>query len=79
MGFIAWLIIGGLAGWLASMFMNKSQGLFMNIVVGIVGAYIGGFLGNAIGISAQGFVGSLVIATIGAVILLWVVGKLKSR
>ena len=78
MGFIAWLIIGGLAGWLASKFMNKSQGLLMNIVVGIVGAYIGGFLGDAIGISASGFVGSVVIATAGAVILLWVVGKLKS-
>ena len=50
MSFIAWLIIGGLAGWLASMFMNKTQGIFMNIIVGIVGAYIGGFLGSAIGI-----------------------------
>lgn len=49
----------------------------MNIVVGIVGAYIGGFLGNAVGISASGFVGSIIIATIGAVILLWIVGKLK--
>ena len=53
MGFIAWLIIGGLAGWLASMFMNKETGIIMNIIVGIIGAYI------------------------GAVILLWVVGKLK--
>ena len=79
MGFIAWLIIGGLAGWLASTFMNKDQGLLMNIVVGIVGAYIGGFLGSAVGITANGFVGSLIIATVGAVILLWVVGKLRSR
>ena len=77
MGFIAWLIIGGLAGWLASMFMNKDQGILMNIVVGIVGAYIGGFLGSALGITASGFVGSLIIATVGAVILLWIVGKLK--
>ena len=77
MGFIAWLIIGGLAGWLASKFMNKSQGLLKNILVGIVGAYVGGFIGNAIGISANGPVGSLVIATVGAVLLLWVVGKLK--
>ncbi|MXQ09374.1 GlsB/YeaQ/YmgE family stress response membrane protein [Alphaproteobacteria bacterium GH1-50] len=77
MGFIAWLIIGGLAGWLASMFMNKSQGILMNILVGIVGAYIGGFLGSALGITASGFVGSLIIATVGAVILLWIVGKLK--
>ena len=78
MGFIAWLILGGLAGWLASMFMNKDQGLLKNILVGIVGAYIGGFLGGAIGLTATGFVGSIVMATIGAVILLWVLGKVKT-
>ena len=78
MNFIAWLIVGGVAGWLASMYMNKSQGILMNILVGIVGAYIGGFLGGLIGISASGFLGSIIIATIGAVILLWIVGKLKA-
>ena len=50
----------------------------MNIVVGIVGAYIGGFLGGAIGLTATGFVGRIVMATIGAVILLWVLGKVKT-
>ena len=69
MGLIAFLIVGGIAGWLASTFMNKSQGILMNIVVGIVGA--------AIGLSATGFVGSIVMATIGAVILLWILGKVR--
>lgn len=78
MGLIVFLIIGGIAGWLASMFMNKSQGLLMNLFVGIVGAYIGGFLGNAVGLTATGFVGSIIMATIGAVILLWVLKKLRS-
>ena len=49
----------------------------MNVFVGIVGAYIGGFLGNIIGLAATGFIGSLIMATIGAVILLWVLGRLK--
>lgn len=77
MGWIAFLIVGGIAGWLASTFMNKDQGILMNIVVGVVGAYIGGFLGRAIGLTATGFIGSIIMATIGAVILLWVLGKLK--
>ena len=71
------LIVGGLAGWLASTFMNKSQGLLMNLIVGIVGAYIGKFLGDLANITATGLVGSIVMATVGAVVLLWVIGKLK--
>lgn len=77
MGWIAFLIVGGVAGWLASTFMNKEQGILMNIVVGVVGAYIGGFLGSIVGLAATGFVGSIIMATIGAVILLWGLGKLK--
>ena len=77
MNFIAFLIVGGLAGWLASTFMNKSQGLLMNLIVGIVGAYVGGFLGSLVGIAATGLVRSIIMATVGAVVLLWVIGKLK--
>ena len=76
MGFIAFLIVGAIAGWLAGKFMNKSRGFWINLLVGIVGAYVGGFLGGIIGLSATGFVGSIIMATIGAVVLLWVVGKL---
>lgn len=77
MSFIAFLIVGGIAGWLASTFMNKDQGILMNVIVGIVGAYIGGFLGRAVGLDATGFIGSIIMATVGAVILLWILGKLK--
>ena len=51
MGFIGWIVIGGLAGWLASKFMNtdKEQGILANIVVGIIGAFIGGFVVNLLG------------------------------
>lgn len=77
MGWIAFLIIGGLAGWLASKFMNKNTGLFMNLIVGIVGAYIGGVLSRVVGLSATGLVRELIVATIGAVVLLWIIGRLK--
>ncbi|MBA3946971.1 MAG: GlsB/YeaQ/YmgE family stress response membrane protein [Herpetosiphonaceae bacterium] len=77
MGIIAWLIFGGLAGWIASIIMgtNAQQGLLMNIIVGIIGAFIGGFLANALGLrnSAGGFgfnLGSFIVAVIGAVVLL---------
>ncbi|MAU10076.1 MAG: GlsB/YeaQ/YmgE family stress response membrane protein [Anaerolineaceae bacterium] len=72
---IIWIIIGAVAGWLASIVMktNASQGLIMDIVVGIVGAFIGGFVLSAVGVeAAQGELnlGSLLTAFIGAVILL---------
>ena len=76
MGWLAWLIIGAIAGWLASMVMgtNYRQGLLLDIVVGIVGALIGGFLFNLIGVSgATGFnIWSLFVAFVGAVVLLGV-------
>ncbi len=74
MGWLAWIIIGALAGWLASVVMRSRQGLIMDIIVGIVGAIIGGFLFSQVG--AQGITGfniwSLFVAFIGAVILLGV-------
>ena len=74
MGWLAWLIVGALAGWLASIVMrtNGSQGLLLDIIVGIIGAFIGGFLFNVIG--APGVTGfniwSVFVAFIGAVVLL---------
>nr|WP_297460171.1 GlsB/YeaQ/YmgE family stress response membrane protein [uncultured Halomonas sp.] len=78
MGFILWLIIGGLAGWIAGNIMRGGGfGIFGNIAVGIIGALIGGFLFSLLGLSSNGFIGSLVTAVIGAVVLLWAVGKLR--
>lgn len=73
MGWLAWLIIGALAGWLASMVMKTRQGLIMDIIVGIIGAFIGGFLTRQLGLGQgiTGFnLGSLIVAFVGAVILL---------
>lgn len=83
MGFIGWIVLGGLAGWVASMIIgnNKSQGLLGNIIVGIVGAFIGGFVFNLLG--GTGVTGfnwwSFVVALVGAVILLWLVGLVRGR
>ena len=78
MGFITFLIVGALAGWLAGKIMKgRGFGVLGNIFVGIVGSMIGGYGFSLLGISGSGFLGSTVIVTGGAVLLLFVVGKLK--
>ena len=83
LGILGWIVLGGLAGWLASLITGRSrrQGCLMDIVVGIVGALIGGFLFNAVaGVGVTGFnAWSLLVAVIGAVILIWVVGLIRGR
>ena len=83
MGIIGWIIIGALAGWIASMITGKNSemGAGMNIVVGIAGGFIGGLVMNLIGgYGVTGFnLWSLFVAVIGAVILLLIVGAIKRR
>ncbi|MDX2077648.1 MAG: GlsB/YeaQ/YmgE family stress response membrane protein [bacterium] len=78
-GLITWIVIGGIAGWLASIVMKtrRKQGLVTDIIVGIIGAFIGGFVFNTLGIGGavaggtMSFsIGSLIVAFVGAVILL---------
>lgn len=73
MGIIAWLILGLIAGFIASRIVNKAgEGLILDIVLGIVGALVGGFLFSAFG--AAGVTGlnlySIIVATIGAIVVL---------
>lgn len=81
MGILSWIVLGALAGWLASMITgdNKDNGLLTNIVVGIVGSSIGGFIFNQFGSGGvDGFnIGSLMVATVGAVVLLVVLRLFK--
>ena len=84
MNLIGWLVIGALAGWIASMIAgtNAQQGWLMNIVVGIVGAFIGGFLYSLLtGVNfAGGFdLITLVVATLGAVVLLFIYRAVTGR
>lgn len=77
-GLIIFLVIGGVAGWLAGQIMKgKGFGVPVNIVVGIVGAVIGGFLLGALGFAATGLLAQIISATIGAVVLLYIVRLLK--
>ena len=73
MGFIAWIIVGGLAGILAKRIMKEEGGLVRNIILGIVGGLAGGSLTELIG--GQGITGfniwSLLVATFGAVVIIW--------
>lgn len=77
MSILAWIVVGGLAGWIASKIMrtDEDQGVLANIVVGIVGALLGGFLLSLFG--GTGVTGfnfySLLVAIAGACILLWIV------
>jgi uncharacterized membrane protein YeaQ/YmgE (transglycosylase-associated protein family) len=77
MNFLLWILLGAIAGWIASLIMktNRSQGTLMDIVVGIIGAFLGGFLFETFGRSGvTGFnLYSLLVAVIGAVVLLFLV------
>lgn len=70
-GWIAAIIIGGLAGWIASNFMKSDTGLLMNIVLGIVGAAVASLLFGLLGVSFGGWLGYLIAGFIGACILIW--------
>jgi uncharacterized membrane protein YeaQ/YmgE (transglycosylase-associated protein family) len=77
-GFFGMLAIGFLAGYVAEKAMNREHGLFTNILVGIAGSFIGGTLAGVLNINYQGFLGNLVVAVAGAVILLWIFGRAKA-
>jgi uncharacterized membrane protein YeaQ/YmgE (transglycosylase-associated protein family) len=81
MGWIATIVIGGIAGWLASMVMNRdaSMGILWNIVVGVIGGSIGSFIGSYTGLlpATGGWIPYLISAVIGAVVLLGVVNLVQ--
>lgn len=83
MSILGWIILGALAGWIASILTNNNahMGAFANIAVGIVGAFIGGAVMNFFGgAGVTGFnLYSLFVATVGAVLLLFVVNKITGR
>lgn len=71
MGWLWFLLIGAIAGWLAGLLaQGRGFGILGNIVVGVIGALVGGFVFSLAGIQAYTTLGSLITATVGAVILL---------
>lgn len=82
MGFISWIVVGAIAGFLANLVMGSRTGLLMMVVLGIVGGLVGGFvatsvlkMGSVNGINVE----SIVIATIGAIAVVAVVGYATRR
>ncbi len=80
MGLIAWIIVGAIAGFLANLIMGSREGLLLMIVLGIVGGLVGGFIAQALfhrgsvnGVNLE----SIVIATIGAIVVVFVVRALQ--
>jgi uncharacterized membrane protein YeaQ/YmgE (transglycosylase-associated protein family) len=82
MGILSWIVLGLIAGFIASKIVNKTgSGMTMDIALGVVGAIVGGFLASFLGIGGvTGFnFGSIIIAVIGAVVVLLVYRAVASR
>ncbi len=80
MGFIWFILIGILAGFVAGTLMRGGGfGIIVNLVVGIIGAVLGGWVFDLLGIHTTGIIGSLVTATVGAIILLWIISLFQRR
>ncbi len=80
MGIIGTIIIGILAGWIAEKVMRRNHGLLTNLIVGVVGAFLGSFIATTLGIgTGSGIIVSLLVATAGAILLLFIVGLVRRR
>ena len=73
------VIIGILAGWIAEQVMGREHGLITNLIVGVVGAFLGAFIANLLNFGFAGFWGSLLVSTVGAIVLLFLVGMFRGR
>ena len=82
MGIIAWIVLGLIAGFIASkIYVGSGQGLLLDIVLGIVGAVVGGYLFSALGSTGiTGFnIWSMLVAIVGAVLVLWIYHAVSGR
>ena len=80
MYFLWYIIIGILAGFIASKLMRGGGfGLFANLLVGVVGGVLGGWMFGLLGIATTGLLGSLITSTVGAIVLLWIVSLFNNK
>jgi len=85
MGIIIWLIMGGIIGWIASLIMKTDgqQGIILNVVVGIIGAFLGGWLAGMLGIAGGSIndagisIPSILVSLVGAIVLLAIVNLFR--
>ncbi|WP_375268113.1 GlsB/YeaQ/YmgE family stress response membrane protein [Phenylobacterium sp.] len=78
-GILSAIIIGILAGWIAEKVTKRDHGLFTNLIVGLIGALIGGFIAGLIDFPFSGFIASLIVSTLGAILLLALLGLIRRR
>ncbi len=77
-GLIWWIVVGLIAGWAAGRIMKGGgYGVGIDILLGMVGGIVGGVLLGLLGIHASGLIGSIIVAIIGAVFLIWLSRKIK--
>jgi len=81
MGFLSWILVGLIAGWLTGKIMHgPGKGVLMDIIVGLLGAMAGGFLMRLLGMRSEGgFIYTVFVAILGAVVLTWVFRKATAR
>jgi len=78
MGMLAWIVVGLIAGWLAGQVMKGGGYGVVDIILGILGGILGGWVFGALGIwPGGGMIGSIVVAFVGAVLLVWITRLLK--
>jgi uncharacterized membrane protein YeaQ/YmgE (transglycosylase-associated protein family) len=71
-GFLGMLIVGLIAGYIAEKATSSDHGLFTNLLVGIAGSFVGGTLAGLLNIEFYGWLGNLIVASIGAILLIWI-------
>lgn len=78
MSIIVWIIIGGIAGFIAEKVTKSSHGLLTNIIIGMVGSVVGGYIARVLDLRlAGGFIDQLVVATVGAILLVFLYKQIK--
>jgi uncharacterized membrane protein YeaQ/YmgE (transglycosylase-associated protein family) len=78
-GFFSMLLIGAIAGWIAEKITSSDHSIFTNILVGIAGSFVGGILASVLNIPVFGFLRTLIAATIGAILILFVWHRLQKQ
>jgi uncharacterized membrane protein YeaQ/YmgE (transglycosylase-associated protein family) len=78
-GFISMLVIGAIAGWIAEKVTDSTHSIFTNILVGIAGSFLGGVLAGILDIPVFGFIRTLISATIGAILILFVWHRVRDQ
>src|SRR5207302_66476 len=80
MGFITWMVVGLIAGWLAGQVMKGGgYGILMDIILGILGGLVGGWVFGLLGLHASGLLGTIIVSFVGAVILVWISRLVKKK